>query len=96
MDTECKNNRACHNKLSQENTNGNSLAVGCFKRWPWIMLLRSSTPLQSARSIWEASDSRLLRTPLLVHADTVNWRSFQSSVKDSFINGKSGDNKRCA
>lgn len=52
MDTECKNNRACHNKLSQENTNGNSLAVGCFKRWPWIMLLQSSTLLQSARSIW--------------------------------------------
>lgn len=53
MDTECKNNRACHNKLSQENTNGNSLAVGCFKRRPWIMLLQSSIPLQSARSIWE-------------------------------------------
>jgi len=80
MDTECKNNRACHNKLSQENTKGNSL-VGCFKRRAWVMLLQSGTPLQSARSIWGDSVPRLLRTPLLVHTNTVNWRSFQSPAK---------------
>lgn len=96
MDTECKNNRACHNRLCQGNTNHNSLAVGCFKRRPWSMLLQSSTPRQSARSIWGASDSTLLKTPLLVHTETANWRSFQSSVKQEVINGKSGDNKCCA
>lgn len=42
MDPECKNNRACHNRLSQGNTNGNSLAVGCFQRQLWIMLLLQS------------------------------------------------------
>lgn len=42
MHPECKNNRACHNKLSQEYTNGNSLAVGCFQRQLWIMLLLQS------------------------------------------------------
>lgn len=77
MHPECKNNRACHNKLSQENTNGNSLAVGCFAE---------QNPLQSGRSSWGASDSRLLRAPLLAHTDTVNWRSFQSCVREGFIN----------
>lgn len=41
MDTECKNNWAYHNKLGQENTDGNSL-VGCFKRQLWITLPQSS------------------------------------------------------
>lgn len=50
-----KNNRACHNKLSQENTDGNSL-VGCLKRQHWITLLQSSAPLQSARNVCRASD----------------------------------------
>lgn len=80
MHPECKNNRACHNKLSQENTNGNSLAVGCFAA------AAEQNPLQSGRSSWGASDSRLLRAPLLAPTDTVNWRSFQSCVTEAFIN----------
>lgn len=50
-----KNNRACHNKLSQENTDGNSLVVLPFEA-SWITLLQSSAPLQSARNVCRASD----------------------------------------